>query len=329
MKKMFLFAAAAMVSLSSCVQSEEIYTGEVTEIGFKSAVTRAIISKQEDLKLYPIAVTAIWDNPNDASGKYNVRFENEKFIYDDGDLKKWRGETAQYWPNGGNMHFLAFSPYPSNAVITNNFNATTGKFETMEISKIDNNILNQHDILFSDLHAVDAPAPAPQPLQFHHALTQVNVEFKITNATADVSLQEVMLMDIVMGGTLTVTPNEGAPSAAEWTLLDNVKDRYFNRSLDASGIEDKALDAKLASDKAYSPLPLLILPAATQTKMKIVYTVDGHREEKLVDLSQYGDWKMGYKYTYKIEINLNQIIFDCTVYPWEDATLDDDGKIIA
>ena len=133
MKKIFLFAAAAMVSLSSCVQSEEIYTGEVSEIGFKAAVTRAIISKQEDLKLYPIAVTAIWDNPNDASGKYNVRFENEKFIYDDGDLKKWRGETAQYWPNGGNMHFLAFSPYPSSAVITNNFNATTGKFETMVI----------------------------------------------------------------------------------------------------------------------------------------------------------------------------------------------------
>ena len=324
---MFLFAAAAMVSLSSCVQSEEIYTGEVSEIGFKAAVTRAIISKQEDLKLYPMSVTAIWDNPNDGSGKYNVRFEKQKFIYDD-NLSSWKGETAQYWPNGGNMHFLAFSPFPTNAVITNNFNATTGKFESMVISKIDNNILNQHDILFSDLHAVDAPAPAAQPLHFRHALTQVNVEFKITNATAEVSLQEVELRDIIMGGTLTVTPNEGAPSTAEWTLVDNVKDRYFNRSLDASGIEDKALDAVLSSDKAYSPLPLLIIPMATQTSLNVVYTVDGHREEKTIDLSGFGDWKMGYKYTYKISINLNQILFDCTVEPWVDATLDDDGQII-
>ena len=327
MKKIFLFAAAAMVSLSSCVQSEEIYTGEVNEIGFKSAVVRGIIQKQEDLKLYPMSVTAIWDNPNDSQSKYNVRFEKEEFIFDQ-DLNCWRGKTAQYWPNGGNMHFLAFNPYPKSAVITNNFNASTGKFESMVISKIDNNILNQHDILFSDLHTVDAPAPAAQPLHFRHALTQVNVEFKITNATANVVLNSVVLKDVLMGGTLTVTPNEGAPSTAEWTLVDTAKDRSFNKDTNVGGIEDDALDALLKSDEAYSPLPLLVIPAATQTSMVVRYTVDGHLEEKTIDLSVFGDWKMGFKYTYKISINLNQIFFDCTAEAWEDAPLSNNGQVI-
>ena len=99
MKKIFLFAVAAMVSLNSCVQSEEVYTGKVNEIGFKSAAVRGIIDTNADFK-YPIAVSAIWDNPNDASDKYVVRFDQAKFVYDE-DNSSWRGETPYYWPSRG------------------------------------------------------------------------------------------------------------------------------------------------------------------------------------------------------------------------------------
>ena len=87
MKKIFLFAAAAMVSLSSCVQTSEVYTGKLQEMGFKSAVTRGIIQTNDDMT-YPISVTAVWDNVQD--GNYSSYFENGKFVYDAG-TELWKG----------------------------------------------------------------------------------------------------------------------------------------------------------------------------------------------------------------------------------------------
>ena len=84
MRKIFLFAAAAMVSLSSCVQTSEVYTGKMQEMGFKSAVTRGIIQSNDDMT-YPIAVTAVWDDAKD--GDYAHYFENGKFVYDAGTLR--------------------------------------------------------------------------------------------------------------------------------------------------------------------------------------------------------------------------------------------------
>ena len=60
MKKIFLFAAAAMVSLSSCVKTDEAYTGDVQEIGFKSGVTRAAIENGA-IAEGSISVYGAWD----------------------------------------------------------------------------------------------------------------------------------------------------------------------------------------------------------------------------------------------------------------------------
>ena len=157
MKKMFLFAAAAMVSLSSCVQSETVYTGQVQEMGFKSAVTRGIIQSNDDM-IYPIAVTA--QLKDKTATTYENYFTNAQFVYDAGS-SLWKGEPARYWPTSGDIDFLAFCPYPALAVITSNYD-TNGAFETMVISGIDNSIKDQHDILFSDLLSVEAPQTAAQ-----------------------------------------------------------------------------------------------------------------------------------------------------------------------
>ena len=85
-------AAAVMVSLSSCVKTNEVYTGQMQEMGFKSAVTRGVIQSNADMT-YPIAVTSVWDNPSDASGNYVVYFEGAKFVYD-ASTTLWKGDPA-------------------------------------------------------------------------------------------------------------------------------------------------------------------------------------------------------------------------------------------
>ena len=309
MKKIFLFAVAAMVSLSSCVQTNEVYTGKVQEMGFKSAVTRGIIQSNDDM-VYPISVSATWENPTLA--QWVTYFENAEFIYD-AETQVWKGSPAKYWPTSCNMQFLALCPYPVKARVTNAYKAD-GTFETVTFGTVDNNLMDQHDVLFSDLLEVSAPQTSAQPLLFHHAYAQLNVTFKKTDSAAEVVIKSVSAEDVNLTGILTVTPHVGAKSEAVWQAGLPVS-RFF-LDADAIGVEDGALDAVLQASTAFAPKPLLVVPSA-QKEFVIVYTIDGVEHTYTHTLT--GEWEMGYKYTYNYTINVNEIIFDCTVDEWIPA----------
>lgn len=306
MKKIFLFAAAAMVSLSSCVQTEEVYTGKLQEMGFKSAVTRGIIQTNDDMT-YPISVTAVWDATKE--GTYSSYFENGKFVYDAG-TELWKGEPARYWPTSGDMQFIGLCPYPVNSSITPSYK-TNGEIEKVVWGTIDNNLMDQHDVVFSDLLSVEAPQTSAQPLLFHHAYAQLNVTFKKTDSAAAVIVKNVAVKDVNLSGILTVTPAVGAKSEATWQAGLPIS-RYFLPET-TTGVENGTLDATLDAATPFAPQPVLVIPAA-QTRIVIVYTIDGHEHTYTHTLS--GNWEMGYKYTYNYTINVNEIIFDCTVEDW-------------
>lgn len=306
MKKIFLFAAAAMVSLSSCVQTEEVYTGKLQEMGFKSAVTRGIIQTNDDMT-YPISVTAVWDDVKE--GSYSSYFENGKFVYDAG-TELWKGEPARYWPTSGDMQFIGLCPYPANSSITPSYK-TNGEIEKVVWGTIDNNLMDQHDVVFSDLLSVEAPQTSAQPLLFHHAYAQLNVTFKKTDSAAAVIVKNVAVKDVNLSGILTVTPAVGAKSEATWQAGLPIS-RYFLPET-TTGVENGTLDAVLEAATPFAPQPVLVIPAA-QTRIVIVYTIDGHEHTYTHTLS--GNWEMGYKYTYNYTINVNEIIFDCTVEDW-------------
>ena len=305
---MFLFAAAAMVSLSSCVQVSEVPNAPQKEMGFKSAVTRAIIESNDDMT-YPISVTSVWDNPSDASSNFVSYFENARFIYDDA-TSLWKGDPAKYWPTSGDMHFLALCPYPQNATVIPTYKAD-GTIETLAFGTIDNNLKEQHDVLYSDLLSVEAPQTAAQALQFHHAYAQLNTTFKKTDSAAAVVIKSVSASNVNLTGNLTVTPAAGSASTATWEKGLGIN-RYFLPE-NATGVENGALDHILTATEAYSPTPVLVIPG-NQTSIVIVYTIDGVEHTYTHPLS--GTWEMGYKYTYNFTINVNEIIFNCNVDPW-------------
>lgn len=314
MKKMFLFAVAAMVSLSSCVQTNEYYTGKVEEMGFKSAVTRAIIQSQEDMT-YPISVTAVWDNPSDASSDYVSYFQNAKFVYD-AQTSLWKGEPAKYWPTSGDMDFLALCPYPVNATVTPTYKVD-GTIEKLTFGTIDNNLKEQHDVLYSDLLSVEAPQTAAQSLVFHHAYAQLNVAFQKTDSAAAVVVKSVSVTGVNLTGVLTVTPVVGGESSAIWATPgeDFAINRYFLPT-GATAVENGTLDQVLTATDFYSPTPVLVIPG-NQTSIVIVYTIDGVEHQYTHTLSE--TWDMGYKYTYNYTINVNEIMFNCEVKPWVDG----------
>lgn len=309
MKKIFLFAAAAMVSLSSCVQTEDVYTGGLNEIGFKSAAVRGAIEGTSFGG--NMAVAAAWDkNAKEYVDYFKTLATDQtgaKFTGAEAAGSIWKGEPARYWPNAGKMQFIALYPYECGKM--NYAIATTG-ITGYTVADIVNET-NQHDVLFSDLCQVNSVPAATQALTFHHALAQLKVTFKTNHQ--NVVIKSVTVKDVAFDGDLAVTA--AATSEASWTV-DATKLGTF------SGLADEAV-----SDTAIEST-LLIIPAAEQTELTIVYTFDGHEMTKVVPLKAYGDWKMGNKYIYNFTISANEITFTVSVDKWTDVIVVDGGITI-
>ena len=301
MKKIFLFAAAAMVSLSSCVKTNEVYTGGVQEIGFKSAVTKAAI----DGTTFEgsMTVAAVWDAEKD--GSYVEYFAPYKFT---GTASTpWAGDPdAKYWPNAGQMQFLACYPY---GIGTFTADYTGNVLAGYKVTGIANKTA-QNDVLYSNLLTCDAPQESAQALLFHHALSLLKVTFATNVPTEVVKIVSVSVADVVFDGDLAVTA--GSPSTAAWSNEGTPEDYTF-QNVDTTN--------QLTATADEDATPLLILPAAAQTSMTIVYTLNGHEMTKTVDLSAYGAWDQGKKYIYNFTIGAKEIKFTCTVDTWTDVVV--------
>jgi hypothetical protein len=288
-----------MVSLSSCVQTDEVYTGGVQEIGFKSAVTRAIIN--ETTFDGNIAVSSVWNNPADAAGFVSY-FDNITFAKNTAGY--WAANPAKYWPTSGDMQFLALHPAIE---ATAAYNAD-GTFETLTTGLI-KNATTQDDVLFSDLLPCECAPAAVQALKFHHAMTLLQVNFQTSLTTEEVKIVSATVADVVLGGDLTVTAAK--PSTAAWSNPSTAIDHTFA----------KVTTAALTTTKNTDATPLLVVPAAAQTEMTIVYTLNGHQMTKVVPLAAYGAWEAGNKYIYNFSIGANEIQFTCEVDKWTDVTV--------
>ena len=306
MKKIFLFAAAAMVSLSSCVQTEDVYTGGLNEIGFKSAAVRAdganVVSGTEFTGAMTVA--GAWDQ---AKGVYKQYFAPTKFVKDgtnDEGKNVWSGEPARYWPFGGQMQFVAYYPNAF-GTFTETIDETNG-ITGYVVTDIENEDAQQ-DVLYSDrVYCADVPS-STQALMFYHALSQIQVNFKTNNDDANVILKSVTLHDVKFDGTLNVNCINDK-SVASWSATSEATDHVFD-----------TIPSDLTTALNTSATSVLILPADAQTKMTIVYTHGEENKEltKVVDLNTNGaKWEMGKKYIYNFNINMNEIDFTVVVKDW-------------
>ena len=336
MKKIFLFAAAAMVSLSSCVQTEDVYTGGLNEIGFKTAAVRGAI--EGTTFGGNMAVAAAWDGNADSENPYVDYFKTlatpeatgANFTGEAGAGNAWSGNPPRYWPNAGNMQFIALYPYECGKM-NYAINATTG-LTSYTVEGIANEA-NQHDVLFSDLHAVEAPQTSAQPLLFHHAMALLQVNFKTSVPSEEVKIVSATVNNVIFDGDLTVTagaaPAGAAPakSTASWNVTDSTPKNYTFKGVDATHKLTETLDED-ATD-------LLVIPTA-QTSMTIVYTFNGHKMTKTVKFNEgegegrnnYGDWEMGKRYIYNFTIGANEIQFTVSVDNWVDTPVNGGGITI-
>ena len=311
MKKLFFLAAAATIALSSCVKNDTVYTDAQTPMEFKAfnvASTKAPISGTTFDQ--NISVFAVYNN----SGKAyfpETTFEKKE-------AGRWGGNPARYWPTTGVMDFAAYSPAEAGAATATYGDATIDK---ISVVCPDNDAADQKDIIYGDLlNDIVCPQTAPVAMQFHHALAQIVLKVKqgvaASDATYQITVKEVTLNDLVLGGTLDITP--AATSTIDWSS----KNTAVDYDVDATSHD---------LTTAYTTLKGVLVVPDAQTKVTIVYDIkigdntnEVTQEVNLTDATiDGGKWLAGKKYTYNLNINLKEIEFNPTVEDWTLADAKD------
>lgn len=308
MKKLFFLAAAATIALSSCVKNDTVYTDAQTPMEFKAfnvASTKAPIEGTTFTQ--NISVFAVYNNSGKAYFPETTFAKNATGV--------WSGQPARYWPTTGKMDFAAYSPADAGTAKEPTY--AEGNISKISVVCPDNNA--QNDILYGDLlDNVTCPQTAPVAMKFHHALAQIVLKFKQGQAAAadtyQITVKKVVLNDVVLGGTLNITP--AATSTISWEPKNT-----------AIALQVNTADLTLTDDYAANTLQGVLLVPDVQTKVTIIYdiTIDGNTNEVAQDVDlkdtaiDEGNWLAGRKYIYNLNINLKEIEFNPSVEDWKNG----------
>ena len=329
MKKFFALAAVVALALTSCVTTTEI-PDPAGEISFEAFNFKA----QSRADVYgPIVGTAYPETEHfgvyafistDAVNNY---MNNAEILLDDVELVKdgaWRSINPRYyWPKGGTLTFVAYSPYVENNAPS--ADRTTGISFTAYTTTA--NLDEQIDLMATDLiPEVANYREDAVPVVFNHLLSQVcfQVNTEVTSDVATVTLEELTLTNVLPTGDYA----EGAWSNVRGAALTF---EYL------PGIDDKqeVNGTATAVKKAAIVIPQTLAKAEAVNNIKVSYTfsikyagtgatdvVNGTYELKDATTA----WEKGHKYTYTITYGTSdEITFTPSIE--EDWTAGEGGSI--
>ena len=296
MKKFFFCAAAAIVALASCSKTQVVYNDAPEEIGFKAvtgAITKAPI---EGTELPKESSMVVYASKSDATnGTYTPYFSEAEFSWKS---SYWGGTTSRYWPESGYLKFIAY--YPSGIGTAVNGDATTN----ITITGVD--ATAQNDILYTDLTAAqESAAKNPVVMAFHHALAQVQVTAKVSDANMKyVNVTNVVLTTPILKGTLTLTGTD-----ASWDDQDNGEDITMDNDISTTDLTERAQTLGTGA---------LVVPGTAASSLVVTYTIGG-LEVTAAPISITDNWEKGKKYIYNLTIGLDEIKLSPEVSDWKDA----------
>ena len=207
MKKLFVFAASAMLGFASCADNEVVYDDATPqEIGLfpvANTMTRTAIA-DETFSHGNMAVAAYLAAGSTTAGNYfgKTIFSGSEDAY----------VGAQYWPiQTTTLNFLAVAPETEDQV-TSEFDTTTPASEV--VVTVTNNHQNQNDVMYAAAQGTKTvnATPGPVGMVFKHALAWVNFAFKKGDNTDNytITINSIKLQGATYDGELTVTLDEYA-----------------------------------------------------------------------------------------------------------------------
>lgn len=322
MKKGLWMLGLAVAAMTSCTQSEVLEVAENRAIGFESFVgksTRAVNDLTTESGFTKFFVYGSYDN---GSGSYVSVYGNDAVNKVEAN---WVNEKLQYWVDGKNYKFAAYSDGNNKLTSGVTFTDATGVLQ-----------IAGYEVGIKDLIAVDQVSQTGKasnnnkvPLVFKHLLSKVQFTFSTTFGNH--------LTVTVTNLTVKQVENKGTWDGTQWTPSNpSVK---ADKSYDASGLV--ATSAGAESEECY------VLPQSNQSlEASFTVTVTDEGDNTIAQktfsnvslASGNGDkWENGYAYNYRAtiqpenmgdgDVELKPIEFAPTIEVWKDGTVTD-GDIL-
>lgn len=334
MKKLFVFAASAMMVFASCTNNEVVYDNETPqEIGLFSVVnnmTRAAIDGTS-FTHENMAVAAYLAKGSATAGNYfgKTLFEGSGENYTGG----------QYWPiQTTTLNFLAVAPEIEDQVVSA-FD-TTAPASKVEVEVTDNQIY-QNDVMYAvaqGTRTVNAEVSSVG-MVFKHALAWVNFAFKKGENTDDatITINSITLNGATYDGSLTVTLEDfnsveaidSDDASFEWDFADI-------EPVESITVPNSSTSSLTLGDTQFDTYGdgLLVAPTTTAASDFIInYTITANGNSHIYEYTYdakvdgtpanatYTDaakliWTAGKKYTYNITMSFQEIQISPSVESW-------------
>ena len=293
-------------------------------------------ASQTDYSIFGTTTTDGVTTINDVEVEYKNGLSTD--IYEG--ATDWAYSPLKYWDKTATEYnFFAYAPHQSDftgtAAITGSksagfsFSITGFEQATTQASMIDlmTDMTSQKSVTNSTTKKIGENDVA---FTFGHILSNINVEMavspalKLDNTANPVTVVSVSLGDIKMDGTYNYST-----SASAWTLSETPNEVAFAGTQTSGNVfaSDalKAVDAT-ADDGGFTAVPamtnLLFVPQSVNADYAITiqYKIGVEVFDKTIKLSEFKNasnsalatWASGYKYTYRIVIGPNPILFDIT-----------------
>lgn len=243
MKKFFVLAAAAALTLASCAKVETItkVNDDQKAISFSNYAPKALVKADSD---YYVASTTLINNADfDVWGWYtanDVSFNGSNGTAYFSDSNEWYTVTyktggnadgatnvypdgARYWPTGETPDKLSFyAYYPSNAsgiTAPDGLGAFTFTTQAAAADQVDFMVA---DVVKDQLYeATNSGTNGTVNLNFKHQLTKVQVKFRtspaiVNDANTNIVVNSASFKNIVKSGTLT-SSYDGSATSTVWS----------------------------------------------------------------------------------------------------------------
>lgn len=359
MKKFFLLAAAALVVFTACTKIEDIDTAPAKKITFQAASyvpqTKANVSIMPEFTSFPCKAFLHAAGYSETQNMFGDNGETI-YAYTSGDARTtdptavsyWAPSHDYYWPKDATSYVNFVAWYDKNG-------APTTSTETSLVWS-ERTIQTSDNILFADeawhykqnpsaAYHMDGSVSEGVPMLFHHALAQLCIQAKVTQATDDktpahtwdVTLEDIKLSGVYNKGTLTLSNTEpSGTTTAKTVAWTSTTTGIWTPSGDTTSISMANVTTPLTKDTVSVLRMQNVLPQTVtddvvlKFKYKISYKYDGteYAHEKITENVQLNDitdaidkWEMNKKITYVITIDPVKTVIriDPAMVDWEEV----------
>ena len=361
MKKYFVIAAAAALTLASCAKVETIskVNDDQHVIGFSNYAPKALA--KADTTNYVASTSLVNDadfdvwawyvaNGDSFDGSQDTKyFSNWYTVSYKGDGTGTSGENnaypdgARYWPTGDTPDKLSFfAYYPSNAGTITAPAAGLGAFnfsaEDADSTQVDFMVA---DVVKDQIYGSTNASPSHKGtvnLTFKHQLTKVQVKFKTTPAIVkdtltDITVTGAKFYNINNTGTLTAS-FDGTTTSTVWNPVSGTATydiAYPKAALDsvANTVANKNLFLmvpqtmveKAGTNPQYIEVSWKVVTDGIATNNTRKIYLDECVTTDGGDTQANIDWVMNHFVTYVITIAPNQILFTGAAEDWKSEEI--------